>query len=328
MMEKNQSEYGRIGGSIVSAIIGQNPWETPLSAYLKLRREVSPTPDNPAMERGRRLEPVVATMFSGSHPEYDVRNNRKGTEEPEEYIDEEHPFLIAHPDRLLYDKNGKLVAGLEIKTSNVSNSKLWGTESTDSIPTNYLIQCQWYAGLAKIPEWLVAVAFVDDFGKIRFYREYKVVADNELYNALRGCAIKFWRDNVVAGVAPVMDKVNDTMKRWLVEKYPANTQSIGVATQEEEQLMARLIESKDALEKAKQKYELYETKVKQAIGDRDGIMSETFGKVTWKLSKPSSRVDYKAVCDELNPPMELLKKHTTEVQGSRRFVTTGMKVTL
>ena len=92
--------------------------------------------------------------------------------------------------------------------------------------------------------------------------------------------------------------------------------------------MARLIESKDALEKAKQKYELYETKVKQAIGDRDGIMSETFGKVTWKLSKPSSRVDYKAVCDELNPPMELLKKYTTEVQGSRRFVTSGMKVTL
>ena len=92
--------------------------------------------------------------------------------------------------------------------------------------------------------------------------------------------------------------------------------------------MARLIESKDALEKAKQKYELYETKVKQAIGDRDGIMSDTFGKVTWKLSKPSSRVDYKAVCDELNPPMELLKKHTTEVQGSRRVVTSSMKVTL
>lgn len=327
-MEKNQSEYGRIGGSIVSAIIGQNPWETPLSAYLKLRKEVSPTPDNPAMERGRRLEPVVATMFAGSHPEYDVRNNRKGTEEPEEYIDEEHPFLIAHPDRLLYDKNGKLVAGLEIKTANVANSKEWGTENTDSIPMNYLIQCQWYAGLAKLPEWLVAVAFVDDFGKIRFYREYKVIADNELYNALRGCAIKFWRENVLEGVAPVMDKVNDTMKRWLVEKYPANTQSIGVATQEEEQLMARLIESKDALENAKQKYELYETKVKQAIGDRDGIMSETFGKVTWKLSKPSSRVDYKAVCDELNPPMELLKKYTTEVQGSRRFVTSGMKVTL
>ena len=327
-MEKNQSEYGRIGGSIVSAIIGHNPWETPLSAYLKLRKEVSPTPDNPAMERGRRLEPVVATMFAGCHPEYDVRNNRKGTEEPEEYIDEEHPFLVAHPDRLLYDKNGKLVAGLEIKTANVANSKAWGTENTDSIPMNYLIQCQWYAGLAKIPEWLVAVAFVDDFGKIRFYREYKVVADNELYNALRGFAIKFWRENVLEGVAPVMDKVNDTMKRWLVEKYPANTQSIGVATQEEEQLMARLIESKDALEKAKQKYELYETKVKQAIGDRDGIMSETFGKVTWKVSKPSSRVDYKAVCDELNPPMELLKKHTTEVQGSRRFVTSGMKVTL
>lgn len=328
MTENNQNNYGKIGGSIVSAIIGQNPWESPLSAYLRLRKEVSPTPDNPAMERGRRLEPVVATMFAGSHPEYDVRYNRKGTEEPEEYVDEEHPFLIGHPDRLLYDKKGNLVAGLEIKTSNVSNSKMWGTENTDSIPTNYLIQCQWYAGISKLPEWLVAVAFVDDFGKIRFYREYKVVADNELYNALRGCAIKFWRDNVVAGVAPVMDKVNDTMKRWLVEKYPANTQEIGVATQDEECLLARLIESKELLEKARQKYELCEAKVKQAIGDRDGITSETFGKVTWKLSKASSKVDYRAVCEELNPPMELLKKHTTEVQGTRRFVTSGMKINL
>lgn len=328
MKDNSQEKYGKIGGSIVSAIIGQNPWESPLSAYLRLRKEVSPTPDNPAMERGRRLEPVVATMFAGSHPEYDVRCNRKGTEEPEEYVDEEHPFLIGHPDRLLYDKNGNLVAGLEIKTSNVSNSKMWGTENTDSIPTNYLIQCQWYAGISKLPEWLVAVAFVDDFGKIRFYREYKVVADNELYNALRGCAIKFWRENVVAGVAPVMDKVNDTMKRWIVEKYPANTQEIGVATQDEERLLARLIESKETLEKARQNYELCETKVKQAIGDRDGITSETFGKVTWKLSKPSSRVDYKAVCEELNPPMELLKRHTTEIQGTRRFVTSGMKITL
>lgn len=328
MTENNQNNYGKIGGSIVSAIIGQNPWESPLSAYLRLRNEVSPTPDNTAMERGRRLEPVVATMFAGSHPEYDVRCNRKGTEEPEEYVDEEHPFLIGHPDRLLYDKKGNLVAGLEIKTSNVSNSKMWGTENTDSIPTNYLIQCQWYAGISNLPEWLVAVAFVDDFGKIRFYREYKVVADNELYNALRGCAIKFWRDNVVAGVAPVMDKVNDTMKRWVVEKYPANTQEIGVATQDEERLLARLIESKETLEKARQNYELCETKVKQAIGDRDGITSETFGKVTWKLSKPSSRVDYKAVCEELNPPIELLKRHTTEVQGTRRFVTSGMKITL
>lgn len=328
MTEINQEKFGKIGGSIVSAIIGQNPWESPLSAYLKLRKEVSATPDNPAMERGRRLEPVVATMFAGSHPEYDVQVNRQGTEEPEEYVDEEHPFLIGHPDRLLYDSKGKLVAGLEIKTSNVANSKYWGTEYTDSIPANYLVQCQWYAGLTKLPEWLVAVAFVDDWGKIRFYREYKVVADNELFNALRGCAVKFWHDNVLAGVAPELDRVDATTKRWIAEKFPANTEKMGIATQAEEQLLARLIESKDLLEKAQQKYERCEAEVKKAIGNRDGISSETFGKVTWKLSKGSSRVDYKAVCDELNPPSELIQKHTKEVQGTRRFVTSGMKITL
>ncbi|MBQ7110566.1 MAG: hypothetical protein IJO06_05025 [Thermoguttaceae bacterium] len=37
--------------------------------------------------------------------------------------------MIGRPDRLLYDSSGeKLLAGLEIKTANVANMRVWGAQ--------------------------------------------------------------------------------------------------------------------------------------------------------------------------------------------------------
>lgn len=325
---KNKN-LGRIGGTTVSAIVGQNPWETPHSAYLKLRNEVEPTPDNEAMARGRRYEPIVADIFQGGRPEFRVAHNRLGTDEPELYEHEKYPYLIGHPDRLLYSAaSNDLVAGLEIKTSNWSNMRNWGEEGTDAIPTHYLIQCQWYAGLAKLPEWEVAVAFLDDAGTLRTYREYKVVADAELFETLVASAVDFWQNHVEPGIPPEIGKVDDTTKRWINRRFPANVQPLETATPQEEQLMARYLARKDALETAQREFEQTEAALKIAIGDRDGLESETFGKVTWKRSKDSTRVDYRAVCNELHPTDELLAKYTKAVEGTRRFVASGLRVNI
>ena len=110
-------ERGKIGGADVSAIVGLNPYESAFGAWLKLRGEVSDEPENAAIERGRRLEPVVASMFAGMRPEFVVRHNRQGTEEPEKYVDAEYDFMVGHPDRLLYSaETNDLLYGLEIKT--------------------------------------------------------------------------------------------------------------------------------------------------------------------------------------------------------------------
>lgn len=322
-------EFGRIGGTTVSAIVGQNPWETPHSAYLKLRREVEPTPDNEVMARGRRFEPIVADIFQGVRPEYRVAHNRKGTDEPELYEHEKYPYLIGHPDRLLYDaENGNLVAGLEIKTSNLSNTRNWGLEGTDAIPPHYLIQCQWYAGLANLPEWEVAVAFFDDGGMLKTYREYKVIADAELFETLVARAVDFWEKHVLPGVPPAIGMVDETTKRWINSRFPANVKPLEAATPQEEQLMARYIARKEELEAAQREFEKSEAALKVAIGDRDGLTSDTYGKVTWKKAKDSTRVDYKGICGELNPPAELVEKYTKEVEGTRRFVAAGLKVKL
>ena len=326
-MEKN--DFGKIGGTTVSAIVGQNPWETPYSAYLKLRREVDDTPDNTAMARGRRYEPIVADIFAGGHPEYRIAHNRKGTDAPECYVHEKYSFLVGHPDRLLYDADSdKLVAGLEIKTSNWANSRLYGEEGTDAIPAHYLIQCQWYAGLAKLPVWRVAVAFLDDDGILKRNREFTVIADAELFDALVERAVDFYENNVLTGTPPKMTTVDETTKRWIEQRYPQNVEPIESATPQEEQVMARYIARKDAFDAAQRELEEAEAALKLAIGARDGLESESFGKVTWRRQKDSKRVNYHGIVNELKPPEELVEQYTKTIIGTRRLITTGLRVNL
>lgn len=331
-MNTESQTFGRIGGTTISAIVGQNPWETPHSAYLRLRNEIGPTPDNAAMALGRRYEPIVADIFQGGHEEFRVACNRQGTDAPELYEHEEFPFLIGHPDRLLYSaQTNDLVEGLEIKTANVSNMRFWGEERTDSIPVHYLIQCQWYAGLAKLPSWEVAVAFLEDCGScvsLRKYREYKVIADAELFETLVERAVIFWNEHVLKGNPPEIETVDETTKRWISQRFPRNVEPLESASPQEEQLMATFLCRKDALEAAQREYEQAEAKLKLAIGDRDGLESDTFGKVTWKRTKDSKRVDYHAICDELKVDSEIVERFTKTVAGTRRFVTSGLHVRL
>lgn len=324
---KSISEFGRIGGTTVSAIVGLNPWKNAHGAYLELRREVSPTPDNVAMERGRRYEPVVADIFQNSRTEYVVKHNRQGTDVPELYEHPDYPFLIGHPDRMLYDsKTNELVAGLEIKTSNWSNARNWGEEGTDDIPQHYLIQCQWYAGLANLPTWQVAVAFLDDDGKLRQYKEFKVNSDKQLFDTLVERSIEFWEEHVVPGIPPEVNTVDCTTARWLNERYPRNVIPMEEANAEEEQVMTRLMALREAAKRAESELQAVENELKMLIGERDGLHSDRLGNVTWKRSKDTTKIDYRGICDELELDPELVKRHTKQVEGTRRFVTSGLKL--
>lgn len=319
-------DFGKIGGTAISAIVGLNPWETALSTYLKIRGKVGATPDNVAMARGRRYAPVVASIFQAGRPEFRVECNRRKTDEPELYVHDEHEFLIGRPDRLLYDSNGeKLLAGLEIKTANVANMRVWGAEGTDDVPKHYLLQCQWYAGLADLDDWRLAVAFLDSEGAMRTYREYQIAFDAELYDALVESAVDFWENYVVPGNPPEMERADSTTQRWVAERFPANVAPIERATDAEEALMREYLDAKNAKLEAEAALEQVETRLKLAIGDRDGIFSDAYGKVTWKRCKDSRRVDYRAVVDELKPSAELLDRFAKTVPGVRRFETKSLK---
>ncbi|MDO4558809.1 MAG: YqaJ viral recombinase family protein [Planctomycetia bacterium] len=320
------NRYGRIGGTMVSAIVGVNPWETPHSAYLKLRREVSPEPDNAAMACGRRYENVVAQMYQAAHPDVLVSTDERNTGQIAVVTDPEHDFLVAHPDRYLLNPDTyTLESGLEIKTANVCTIQDWGDEGTDHVPTHYLVQCQWYAGLCNVNEWRLATAFLDDDHKVRSYREYVIRPDRDLYEKLREMAIAFWENHVLPGVEPEIQSVDRTTERWIRERFPRNVRPLEQATSEEEVLIENYLSAREAAHQAERYLEQTETAIKLAIGDRDGMFSDMYGKVTWKRSKDREVVDWKSVAEEFSPSDEQVKKHTKTVAGTRRFCTKGLK---
>ena len=278
------------------------------------------------MQRGRKYEATVANIFAAEHPEYSVEFNRNFTDEPEVTIDSEYPFLMGHPDRLLFDEHrNSLVAGLEIKTASVQNLCEWGKQGTDFIPQHYLVQCQWYAGLMDLPEWRLAVAFFNFDGKFDTYREYEIAADRELFDALRASAIDFYQGNVLAGIAPPITEMDSATARWINERYPRNIRPLEKASEEEEVAMDEYLYAKKANDETEKCLEQAEAKLKLAIGDRDGLFSDRYGKVTWKATKDTQKVDYKSLCESLRPSEELVQTYTKTVAGTRRLYTRGLK---
>ncbi|MBP3532658.1 MAG: YqaJ viral recombinase family protein, partial [Thermoguttaceae bacterium] len=157
------SDFGTIGGTTISAIVGASPWLSPRGAYLKLRGEAGPKPDNEAMARGRKFETVIARIFQANHPEYFVaRDSDRTSEECDDAIervqDAELSYLTGSPDRVLFGADDtedefKILAGLEIKTTQAASRSQWGEYGTDKIPLVYLVQCNWYMGFYNVPKW-------------------------------------------------------------------------------------------------------------------------------------------------------------------------------
>ena len=147
---------GRIGGSDVAALMGQNKYSTALQVYLRVMGKTT-TQDNMAMRMGRLLEPVIIRELPGWAYEYgyDITNP---VGEERGFYNTTRPRLICHPDGYcIY--NGQL-AGLEVKTGGVWGLANW---AGDDMPINYYIQCQTYLMITGLPVWVVAAVISNEF---------------------------------------------------------------------------------------------------------------------------------------------------------------------
>jgi len=304
----NRSEIRKIGGSDISAILGMSRWKSAHSLYLHMVGELPPTEDNPAMERGRVLEPVVAGIFAANHEEF-------GVEECGIVENPEYPFLIGSPDRVLLEPDAGMtrmitVSGLEIKTADATKMSEWGDEETDEIPREYLLQTQWYCGLLGLPDWYVAVGFVKpNSRKICGYREYRVEFDPELFGLMRQRAVEFWETHVVPKVPPEITEPDAAT----VEYYKRR-----------ERNRDAMIYSNDALEEKIEAFRLAQLQRKEAermeefekvqllemMGKSEGIIDRHTGKniLTFKEQATTS-FDHKALCSDLELTDEVMEKY-------------------
>ena len=184
-----------IGGSEISAVLGINPWRTPLQLYMEKRGEIEPQPENMAMRLGTKLEPIIREL-------YEEETGNKVTLQPETIYHPEYNFLSATVDGLVGDN--KI---LEIKKVGY-DSAVWGEQFTDNIPDYYITQVQQYMAIYDRDEAdLAALVSGNDF------RIYNIKRDDDLIKMMFTIASEFW-EMVQNGTPPAIKTTEDWQLRF------------------------------------------------------------------------------------------------------------------
>lgn len=142
-------EFGKISGTYLSGIVGQNPWATPFTTTAKmLRLLVEDISDKPAIHAGTVMEPKILDHFGAIHAEQ-MYEPRAGDHE-EWKPDFEDEFFTGHIDGIMPD--GRLA---EVKTT--SRPQDWDGK----IPVYYYMQASLYAKFLNAPSIAFLVGFTN-----------------------------------------------------------------------------------------------------------------------------------------------------------------------
>jgi putative phage-type endonuclease len=282
-----EERKGYIGGSDLAPILGKSKYKTALDVFLlKTGQKEEDQEEARKREMGVLLEPGIRT-WAARELNRTILPNRK-------IVDPKHPFLVANVDGELDAKTG-----IEIKTMDFSTRDQWGEPGTDEVPIDYLIQTNWYCGIAGW-ERCVVVRFDRGTTKIEYYQ---VPFDKELFELCRNEAINMWVNHICKGVPPdptAKDSAN------IIYLFPQPTFEILVSDPETDEKASRMAEIKATLKPLEAEYEALKSWMAVKIGPAAGVETMS-GKFT--LSRLRGNVAWKDVATALNANPELCEKH-------------------
>lgn len=240
-----------IGGSDAAAILGLNPWKSPLALYNEKigLLESDSLDDKEYVEWGNILEPVIAEKYekvTGRQLHY-----------PGPFViqqNENYPHMLATVDRFIVDCANTLGV-LEIKTTSAYAEKKWDIEP----PEHYQIQLQH----SLIVTGLTQGSFALLVGGQKFI--WMDVPKNEAF-----CALliekeqEFWH-RLETGNPPEADGSESTKEaiRRLYPKDSGETIQLPAYLQSD---ALKLEAVKAAIKDAKEAKQLYENRIQAAIG--------------------------------------------------------------
>jgi len=259
-----------VGGSDVAAILGLSPFpnQTPLGAWLRKSGLTEPGPIDEAKEkifrRGKRMEPLVIMMLE--EDEGFIITKRSLPDDQNRYIDKEFDFMAAEVDfewkvtQEMIDRFGLDASLLDtIQNGEVKTAHPWaavgkfGESGTDEVDVSYTAQAMHGLGITGRRLCLFAVLVGSD--NLSFYLVHR---DEDTLRAMRARCAAFWRDNVLAKIAPPPVNLPDIYNLFrikpastteateelaaLVEIYKGKTAVLPVIEQEIEDLKFKICE--------------------------------------------------------------------------------------
>jgi putative phage-type endonuclease len=295
-----------VSATDIAAISGLNPYKTIYDVFLEKLDLVEPTPDNPRMRWGRRMEDVLTEDYENMTGYITFKTGL--LRNPDNHL------VIGTPDRLVFihdshNDDGRPNKGLEVKTAGIRQKDRWGEPGTDNVPEEYLCQCMWYMAVTGLDEWDLIVSIAGTEPVI-----YTIHRNDELIAELIRRAEDFWNNHVLTKEPPAVDE-SESAKEMLNRLY----QKADLDMIESDDKLDKLVEALNRQRKFKavaEENERYlENKIKAIIGDHEGVKGE-WGQITWKKTKDRTDFDKKSFMAD-NP--ELAQKYLITKPGYRTF---------
>lgn len=288
-----------IGGSDASALLGLNPYATPLTVYLDKIGELEEKETTEAMRQGTDLEQYVADRFCEATGKKVKRVNRI-LQHPE------YDWMLANIDRDIIGED----AGLECKTCS-PYSKFRFDEG--EINPHYYWQAMHYMAVTGAPRWYVAVLVLS-----KDFFVFCVERNEQEIETLVSAEREFWTGNVEKRIPPLPtggDEDDEAIA--LMYKSGDDSEAAELSGQEDAlNLRGMLVEQRDKLD---QQIKEIDQQVKLAMGECTRGVSGCW-KVSWSNSS-TSRIDAKMLREKFP---EIADK-VTKVTPGRRFSVTRMK---
>jgi putative phage-type endonuclease len=295
-----------VSATDIAAISGLNPYKTIYDVFLEKLDLVEPTPDNPRMRWGRRMEDVLVEDYENMTGYMTIKTGL--------LRNPNNPIIIGTPDRLVDipwrpANDGQPDKGLEVKTAGIRQKDRWGEPGTDNVPEEYLCQCQWYMAVTGLEEWDLIVSIAGTEPVI-----YTIHRNDELIAELVRRAEDFWNNHVLTKEPPAVDE-SESAKEMLNRLYQKADLDMIESDDKLDKLVAALDRQRKFKAVAEENERYLENKIKAIIGDHEGVRGE-WGQITWKRTKDRMDFDKNRFMAD-NP--ELAQKYAVVKPGYRMF---------
>jgi len=260
-----------IGGSDIGAIVGVDPFRTPMDVFLeKTGRAEEET--SPVMERGTRLEPIVLELYTErtGHKLKKAKFRRH----------REHSFLIANPDALIRGTRERPVGILEGKTLSAGQFR---KVVDHGLFAHHQLQMQNYMLVCDLSWAAIAILSPDQWQ----FTVNLVEANPGVQKTIVEVCEVFWFQYVQTDTPPPSDRTE-----WKIDLPEVTGRVINRSDEDFLDAVTRAISARDMLKEAKELDGVAKSKLKEVCG-LPGIYEGDNTRVYFRQNPGKSSLDEK-----------------------------------
>lgn len=297
-----------IGASEVGAVLGVNPYASPVDVWMEKVGRREPFEGNALTEFGQLMEDHIAKKYS----EVTGRKVRKCN------YTLRCGIIICHVDRLVHEDGVMPAVKDDIRTDRLLECKTGRDEWDDGVPAHY--EAQAFAQMACCPS-VQTVDFGAFFRSTAQYNmDFSVARDDAVIAEICDRLEEWWKEFVVAEVPPPARSEQDCKVLWGRHK-------------EEKRVVAE-----DAVQAAVMRLNVLKQTAKEMKAEEDDLRRLIFSHMqdaevlfsvdgqqklaTWKNNKDSVKTDWASVSEVFSRVapaayQDAIKKFTKTVEGAR-----------